>query len=103
MKAASVVSDVSRKANAQVTLARVMRAGGRRREAIALLKAAVATLRRLGSTDLAAKTADELGLMLKDTGARTRAAEHVKRASRAKAATSPIRSPEHAIEGLPLS
>ena len=103
MKAASVVSDVSRKANAQVTLARVMRAQGRRREAIALLKTAVATLRRLGSTDLAAKTADELGLMLKDTGARTRGAEHVKRASRPKAATSPIRSPEHAIEGLPLS
>jgi tetratricopeptide (TPR) repeat protein len=103
IKAAQASNDKAREARAQVTLARVLRAQGRRREAIALLKTAVATMTRLGMTDLAANASDELGLMLKDTGARTRAAEHVKRASRPKAATSPIRSPEHAIEGLPLS
>jgi tetratricopeptide (TPR) repeat protein len=103
IKAARAASDSAYETIAQVTLARVLRAQGRRRESITLLKTAVATMTRLGMTDLAANASDELGLMLKDTGARTRAAEHVKRASRPKAATSPIRSPEHAIEGLPLS
>ncbi|MDR7420881.1 MAG: tetratricopeptide repeat protein [Armatimonadota bacterium] len=76
LKEAQSVRDQASAATAQVTLARALRAQGRRSDAIELLRDAIATLGRARGARLMADAAAELGTMLREAGATGEAARY---------------------------
>jgi tetratricopeptide (TPR) repeat protein len=84
IREAQAARDQAREAACQVTLARVLRGQGRRRDAIEMLRGGVSTLTRLGLSHRATTAAAELGLLLRESGADAEAAKYLSMALQGK-------------------
>jgi tetratricopeptide (TPR) repeat protein len=93
--------DQAREAACQVTLARVLRAQGRRRDAIEMLRGGISTLTRLGLSHRATTAAGELGLLLQEAGAGAEAAKYLSMALQGKSPDDARQAQTAVLEELP--